>query len=204
MRNNVWNRVWNGVKQHTSEHEKKMKCPSSYSSVYPRANRNISSSLESSLRWRTIISLLLLSSSMTSGLANDPAGWSSGKFRMRNSRRWLISLISFWVCWRIHIGFGFGLWDEWEIEEGVCVSGGVCGDSIGRWKGVSKLELIIHWYNLSEDFFDRSLTIRACQGFTKLHSGRVRMDSGWRNLKNILLAIPPWTTSDPSWEASAW
>jgi Retroviral aspartyl protease len=43
-----------------------------------------------------------------------------------------------------------------------------------------------------------------CQGFTKLHSGRVRMDSGCRDSKNILIAIPPRTTSDPSWEASAW
>jgi hypothetical protein len=41
-----------------------------------------------------------------------------------------------------------------------------------------------------------------CQGFTKSHSGRVRMDSGCRDLKNILIAIPPRTTSDPSWEAS--
>jgi hypothetical protein len=43
-----------------------------------------------------------------------------------------------------------------------------------------------------------------CQGFTKLHSGRVRTDSGRRDLKNILIAIPSRTTSDPSWEASAW
>jgi Reverse transcriptase (RNA-dependent DNA polymerase) len=43
-----------------------------------------------------------------------------------------------------------------------------------------------------------------CQGFTKLHSGRVQTDSGCRDLKNILIAIPPWTTLDPSWEASAW
>jgi hypothetical protein len=43
-----------------------------------------------------------------------------------------------------------------------------------------------------------------CQGFTELHSGRVRTDSGCRDLKNILLAIPPRTTSDLSWEASAW
>jgi hypothetical protein len=42
------------------------------------------------------------------------------------------------------------------------------------------------------------------QGFTKLHSSRVRMDSGCRDLKNILIAIPPRTTSDLSWEASAW
>jgi hypothetical protein len=43
-----------------------------------------------------------------------------------------------------------------------------------------------------------------CQGFTKLHSGQVQTDSGCRDLKNILIAISPWTTSDPSWEASAW
>jgi hypothetical protein len=49
-----------------------------------------------------------------------------------------------------------------------------------------------------------SLPLSNCQGFTKLHSGRVRTDSGCRDLKNILIAIPPRTTSDPSWEASAW
>jgi hypothetical protein len=43
-----------------------------------------------------------------------------------------------------------------------------------------------------------------CQGFTKSHSGRVRTDSDCRDLKNILTAIPPQTTSDLSWEASAW
>jgi hypothetical protein len=43
-----------------------------------------------------------------------------------------------------------------------------------------------------------------CQGFTKLHSSQVRTDSGCRDLKNILIAIPSWTTSDPSREASAW
>jgi hypothetical protein len=32
-----------------------------------------------------------------------------------------------------------------------------------------------------------------CQGFTKLHSGWDQTDSGHRNLKNILLAIPPRT-----------
>jgi hypothetical protein len=30
------------------------------------------------------------------------------------------------------------------------------------------------------------------------------MDSGHRDLKNILMTISPWTTSDSSWEASAW
>jgi hypothetical protein len=44
----------------------------------------------------------------------------------------------------------------------------------------------------------------SCQGFTKSHSGWVRMDSGRRDLKNILIANPPRTTLDPSWEASAW
>jgi hypothetical protein len=43
-----------------------------------------------------------------------------------------------------------------------------------------------------------------CQGFTKLYSGRVWTDSGCRDLKNVLIAIPPRTTSDPSWEVSAW
>jgi hypothetical protein len=43
-----------------------------------------------------------------------------------------------------------------------------------------------------------------CQNFTKLHSGQVRTDSDRRDLKKILIAISPWTTSDPSWEASAW
>jgi hypothetical protein len=43
-----------------------------------------------------------------------------------------------------------------------------------------------------------------CQGFTKSHSGQVQMDSGRRDLKDILIANPPRTTSDPSWEASAW
>jgi hypothetical protein len=43
-----------------------------------------------------------------------------------------------------------------------------------------------------------------CQGFTKLHSGQVRTDSSSRYLKNILIAIPPRTTLDLSWEASAW
>jgi hypothetical protein len=43
-----------------------------------------------------------------------------------------------------------------------------------------------------------------CQGFTKFHSGRVQTDSGCRDLKNILIAILPRTTSDPSQEASAW
>jgi Reverse transcriptase (RNA-dependent DNA polymerase) len=43
-----------------------------------------------------------------------------------------------------------------------------------------------------------------CQGFTKSHSGWVRMGFGHRDLKNILIAIPSRTTSDPSWEASAW
>jgi hypothetical protein len=148
-RNEGWVRIWNDVWNF------------GYSSVYPRANRNNSPSLESSLRWRTIASSSSLSSSMTNGLANDPAGWSSGKFCMRYSRRWLISFISLWVCWRICISFGSGLWDKWEMEEGVCVSGGVWGDPIGRWKGVSRLELIIYWYRLLEDFFDRSLTIRA-------------------------------------------
>jgi hypothetical protein len=46
--------------------------------------------------------------------------------------------------------------------------------------------------------------VRLCQDFTKSHSGWVRTDSGRRDLKNILIAIPSRTTSDPSWEASAW
>jgi hypothetical protein len=33
---------------------------------------------------------------------------------------------------------------------------------------------------------------------------RVQMDSSCRNLKNILIAISSQTTSDLSWEASAW
>jgi Domain of unknown function (DUF4939) len=45
---------------------------------------------------------------------------------------------------------------------------------------------------------------RLCQGFTKSHSGWVRMDSDHGDLKNILMTILPRTTSDPSWEASAW
>jgi hypothetical protein len=44
---------------------------------------------------------------------------------------------------------------------GVCVSGGVCGDPMGRWRRGSMFELTIHWYSLSENFFDRSLAIRA-------------------------------------------
>jgi hypothetical protein len=32
----------------------------------------------------------------------------------------------------------------------------------------------------------------------------VQTDSGHRDLKNILIAISSQTTSDPSWEASAW
>jgi hypothetical protein len=43
-----------------------------------------------------------------------------------------------------------------------------------------------------------------CQGFTKSHSSWVRMVSDRRDLKNILMTISPQTTSDPSWEASAW
>jgi hypothetical protein len=56
---------------------------------------------------------------------------------------------------------------------------------------------------LSCNYFQQYDTV-VCQGFTKSHSGRVQMDSGRRDLKNILIAIPPQTTSDPSWEASAW
>jgi hypothetical protein len=43
-----------------------------------------------------------------------------------------------------------------------------------------------------------------CQGFTKLHSSWVQMDSSRRDLKNVLIAISSRTTSDLSWEASAW
>jgi hypothetical protein len=43
-----------------------------------------------------------------------------------------------------------------------------------------------------------------CQGITKLHSSWVQTDSSRRDLKNILIAISSRTTSDPSWEASAW
>jgi hypothetical protein len=43
-----------------------------------------------------------------------------------------------------------------------------------------------------------------CQGFTKSHSGSVRMDSNRRDLKDILMTISPRTTSDLSWKASAW
>jgi hypothetical protein len=31
------------------------------------------------------------------------------------------------------------------MEEGVCVSGGVCGDPIGRREDMLRLVLIIHW-----------------------------------------------------------
>jgi hypothetical protein len=132
------------------KHVWKMKRPPGYSLVYPRVNHNNSPSLDSSLRWRTMTSWSSSSSSIVNGLANDPAGWSSGKFCMRYSQRWLISFISLWVCWQIRIGFGSGLWNKWEMEEGVRVSGGVWGDPIGRWKGVLRLELIIHWYRLSK------------------------------------------------------
>jgi hypothetical protein len=43
-----------------------------------------------------------------------------------------------------------------------------------------------------------------CQGFTKLHSGSGLHGLQPQGLKEILIAISSWTTSDPSWEASAW
>jgi Chromo (CHRromatin Organisation MOdifier) domain len=67
-------------------------------------------------------------------------------------------------------------------------------------------EYLVKWvgYPITEASWEPKSNLTGCQGFTKLHSGRVWMDSGCRDLKNILIAILPWTTSDPSWEASAW
>jgi hypothetical protein len=136
------------------------------------ANRNTSSLWASSLLWREK-TFSLSSSLITIRLANDPSSWSSRKFCNRTSLLWLIRSISLFVCWQIWTGFGSALCKEWVLGVGVWVSGGVWGDPMGRWDGISRFVLIIHAYNLSDDFFERSQEIRSlacCFSYSSCHS----------------------------------
>jgi hypothetical protein len=110
---NIW---WN-VRRNVQE--KNEKCPQTYW-LYPRyvANRNTSSLWASSLLWREE-TFLSLSSLITIGLANEPSGWSSGKFCNRTSLLWLIQLISLFVCWQIWIGFGSALCKCYDLQHTV-------------------------------------------------------------------------------------